>query len=304
MDELINDFLAESRENLDRLDQELVKLESDPTSSELLSSIFRTIHTIKGTCGFLGFTKLEKVAHAGENLLSRLRDGKLTLNAEMTSGLLAMVDAVRQMLGEIQTTGKDGEEDYSALMQELTRLQQSGTEAVSSVPETKASKKAGKAPAAPETPKVAPQEHVALTVTPVEEPEPIAPVLPPPVVKEAKASPKHRPAPGKIGGVLVERGHARPEDIAFSLQEQEKGDRRRIGEILMSLGLAKQEDVQAAQQIVESRTHETEADTIRVGVNLLDKLMTLVGELVLARNQLRSSPTTAGIQAFRRFPSG
>jgi two-component system, chemotaxis family, sensor kinase CheA len=64
MDELIKDFLQESGENLDRLDQEFVKLEKEPSNLELLKSIFRTIHTIKGTCGFLGFTKLEALTHA------------------------------------------------------------------------------------------------------------------------------------------------------------------------------------------------------------------------------------------------
>jgi two-component system chemotaxis sensor kinase CheA len=77
MDDLIKEFLVESNENLDRLDSELVKLETDPSAQELVSSIFRTIHTIKGSCGFLGFSKLEKVAHVGESLLSRLREGKL-----------------------------------------------------------------------------------------------------------------------------------------------------------------------------------------------------------------------------------
>ena len=66
MDEIVKDFLIESTENLDRLDQDLVKLEDDPSSSELLASVFRTIHTIKGSCGFLGFSKLEKVAHAAK----------------------------------------------------------------------------------------------------------------------------------------------------------------------------------------------------------------------------------------------
>ena len=112
MDDIVKDFLIESNENLDRLDQELVKLESEPSSKELLASIFRTIHTIKGSCGFLGFARLEKVAHAGESLLSRLRDGQLSLTEEVTSGLLAMVDAVRHMLGEIQATEHDGENDY------------------------------------------------------------------------------------------------------------------------------------------------------------------------------------------------
>jgi chemotaxis protein histidine kinase CheA len=123
MDEIVKDFLIESSENLDRLDQDLVKLESTPSSKELLASIFRTIHTIKGSCGFLGFAKLEKVAHAGESLLSKLRDGELALNAEITSGLLAMVDAVRFMLAKIQETEHDGEDDFVAVIAHLSELQ-------------------------------------------------------------------------------------------------------------------------------------------------------------------------------------
>ncbi|MFY9729958.1 MAG: Hpt domain-containing protein [Candidatus Acidiferrales bacterium] len=99
--DIVKDFLQESYENLDRLDRELVGLEKNPRDADALASVFRTIHTIKGTCGFLGFDKLEKVAHVGENLLTRLRDGELLLNPEITTGLLSMVDAVRQMLKEI-----------------------------------------------------------------------------------------------------------------------------------------------------------------------------------------------------------
>src|ERR1700688_6726 len=128
MDDLIKEFLVESIENLDRLDSELVKLETDPSSQEILSSIFRTIHTIKGSCGFLGFSKLEKVAHVGESLLSRLRDGKLSLTPEFTSGLLAMVGALRIMLGAIQTTEQDGNETYPELIETLNKLQNQGQE--------------------------------------------------------------------------------------------------------------------------------------------------------------------------------
>ncbi len=123
MDDIIRDFLVESNENLDQLDRDLVTLEKDPTAREVLASIFRTIHTIKGTTGFLGFSRLESVAHVGENLLSSLRDGRLLLNAEITSALLAMVDAVRQMLVSIETTGQEGEGDYASLIETLTRLQ-------------------------------------------------------------------------------------------------------------------------------------------------------------------------------------
>ena len=129
MDDIVKEFLVESHENLDRLDQELVQLESDPQSRELLSSVFRTIHTIKGSCGFLAFAKLEKVAHSGENLLSKLRDGELLLTAEITSELLALVDAVRQMLGEIKDSGADGSEEYAGLIENLKRLQTQGAAA-------------------------------------------------------------------------------------------------------------------------------------------------------------------------------
>src|SRR3981189_403277 len=125
--DIVQDFLVESYENLDRLDRDLVGLEKNPHDREALAGVFRTIHTIKGTCGFLGFNKLEKVAHVGENLLSRLRDGQLTLNPELTTALLGMVDAVRQMLGQIETAGQEGERDDSVLISTLTPLQQPPT---------------------------------------------------------------------------------------------------------------------------------------------------------------------------------
>ncbi len=123
MDDIVREFLVESNENLDQLDRDLVTLEKDPTAREVLASIFRTIHTIKGTSGFLGFSRLGAVTHVGENLLSSLRDGRLLLNAEITSALLALVDAVRQMLVNIETTGQEGEGDYTSLIETLTRLQ-------------------------------------------------------------------------------------------------------------------------------------------------------------------------------------
>jgi two-component system chemotaxis sensor kinase CheA len=94
--EIVKDFLVESHENLDRLDRDLVGLEKNPKDKDALAGVFRTIHTIKGTCGFLGFNKLEKVAHVGENLLTRLRDGQLIFNLEITTALLGMVDEIRQ----------------------------------------------------------------------------------------------------------------------------------------------------------------------------------------------------------------
>jgi two-component system chemotaxis sensor kinase CheA len=306
MDEIVRDFLIESSENLDRLDQELVKLESEPSSQELLASIFRTIHTIKGSCGFLGFAQLEKVAHAGESLLSRLRDGKVTLTEKMTSGLLTMVDAVRHMLGEIEATEHDGENDYPELREELKRLQSGpGGDKSEATAGTKPDS-AGDASAAP-PPARAQVELRILEVT-----EPTATLSPAPstaladaeqvaaAAPEAKTKPaaaggdaKHRPATGRMGGLLVERGSVTAEQLAFALQRQEHGDQRQLGEILTALGLCKPQDILDAEQTLESRGRETGTETIRVGVNLLDKLMNLVGELVLARNQLLQFSNTA-----------
>src|SRR5258708_25971843 len=122
--DIVQDFLIESYENLDRLDRELVGLEKNPHDDAALASVFRTIHTIKGTCGFLGFNKLEAVAHVGENLLTRLRDRQLTLTPEITTALLSMVDAVRQMLSQIEKSGQEGVRDDSLLIATLTRLPQ------------------------------------------------------------------------------------------------------------------------------------------------------------------------------------
>lgn len=135
LQDVVKEFLVESYENLDQLDRDLVILEQDPKSEPRLSSIFRTIHTIKGTCGFLGFGKLESVAHVGESLLSKVRDGELDLRADITTGLLGLVDAIREILSNIETIGAEGEADYTALVDTLIRLQEQGLEETTSAVE-------------------------------------------------------------------------------------------------------------------------------------------------------------------------
>ncbi len=239
--DIVKDFLVESYENLDRLDRELVGLEKDPNDAAALASVFRTIHTIKGTCGFLGFNKLEKVAHVGENLLTRLRDGQLTLNPELTTALLGMVDAVRQMLSQIEKTGQEGERDDSKLIATLTRLQQ--------------------------PPEAAAKGQLA----------------PPPESAPAAAA-----SPVSIGEILMERAGVTPAQVQFALHEQKEGDPRHMGEILVEQGAVRPADVVDALRLQQaSRAQAAVSDsTIRVDVGLLDKVMNLVGELVLARNQI------------------
>ena len=222
MDEIIKEFLVESYENLDRLDRDLVVLEKDPRATETLDSIFRTIHTLKGTSGFLGFGKLEAVAHVGENLLSKLRDGVLTINPEITSALLATVDAVRLMLGEIEKTGQPGEQDFSELIQRLARLNEGANPPASGT--------------IPDAPSSEPVETKA--------PAASAPAPAPAQAPVPKAAPAPAPAP------------------------------------------ANGEPAPAAAELHETHNSAVSDSTIRVDIGLLDKLMNLVGELVLARNQV------------------
>jgi len=111
----IREFLIESNENLGRLDQEIVELEKDPGNKELVASIFRTIHTIKGTCGFLGFDKLTGVTHSAENILSQVRDGKRRATNSLISIILEAVDATKAILEVIEQTSAEGDNAFEDL---------------------------------------------------------------------------------------------------------------------------------------------------------------------------------------------
>src|SRR5436305_2829945 len=105
--DITREFVIESTENLARLDQELVQLEKRPKDTELLASVFRTFHTIKGTGGMLGFSAVERVAHVSENLLSQLRNGERDLTSALISLILESVDAIKQELQAIEATGAE-----------------------------------------------------------------------------------------------------------------------------------------------------------------------------------------------------
>ncbi len=225
-DEIIREFLIESNENLNRLDTEIVDLERNPTADRL-ASIFRTIHTIKGTCGFLGFQVLEGISHHAENILSQLRAGQRQVTGSLVSIILESVDAVRQILSNIETTGQEGENTYPELVERLERTAaDTSTVAPVVAPPAPVVQQVDAAPICAATERVT----MPAPSVPVEVPKP-QPVATVPVMKEAKP-PASQAAPEteKAGGVAD--------------------------------------------------------SSIRVDVSLLDKLMNLVGELVLARNQI------------------
>ena len=250
-DDIVKEFLVESYENLDRLDRDLVMLEKSPNDREILASVFRTIHTIKGTSGFLAFNKLGAVTHVGESLLGRLRDGQLTLDREITTALLTMVDAVRQMLTSIETSGVEGERDDSALIARLTLLQRADPPG----------KTAGKAQAKiPE-----PGELKAAAATagagalPVEA-----------SVKVAKPSASPRPSPSPSPKLAQVEAGAIAESNPKPAEPPSPSS----------------SDVGDGQKMQAARAQGAGDSTIRLDVSLLDHLMNLVGELVLARNQI------------------
>ncbi len=122
MDDLIGEFLTETNESLAQLDTELVRLEQEPNNHEVLSSIFRLMHTIKGTCGFLGLPRLEAVAHAGENILGKFRDGELAVTADAVTLILRCIDAIRDLLGALEATGHEPDGDDSSLIAALNQM--------------------------------------------------------------------------------------------------------------------------------------------------------------------------------------
>jgi two-component system chemotaxis sensor kinase CheA len=286
IDEIVAEFLVESHENLDQLDTDLLALEQDPTSRDLLGSVFRTIHTIKGTSGFLAFHRLEQLTHVGENLLSRLRDGKIQLTEQRTSALLTMVDAVRGLLAEIERSGVEGDADHTALAEHLAALLDDDGSDPSAVPMPKQS-------SAPEpTTTTTVTTTTTTTTAEVEVPaEPAAESAP-----EPAAEPAAEPAPAPatpIGEVLVDSGLASPDSVEIARIQQGLGDERKLGEIMVGHGSASPDAIdgalktQAQGQSPEGRRSVVDS-SVRVDVELLDTLMRMVGELVLSRNQLVS----------------
>jgi two-component system chemotaxis sensor kinase CheA len=280
--EIVQEFLVESHENLDQLDGDLVALEQQPDSRDLLSRIFRTIHTIKGTSGFLAFNRLETLTHAGESLLSRLRDGVQPVTPATITTLLAMVDGVRALLATIEDTGVEGEVPVDPLVEKVNRQivgegEDAGDEGIAA-PERHESYAAAEAWSTPETTPVAAEPVSASAFA--GGPRAGSPVA-------GKASPvSSDPASRRpIGELLVESGHAVDADVSWALQKQIAGDDRKLGAILLEEGKTMTTAVNDALAVQQGRRSVADS-AIRVDVDLLDALMNLVGELVLVRNQL------------------
>jgi len=248
MDDLLREFLTESAENLARLDREIVELERSSDDPELLKSIFRTIHTIKGTCGFLDLQRLEGVAHAAENVLGLLRDGKLEVGPEVVSDVLAAVDVIREILDGLEATEAEPQGDDSELVERLARWTAEPLEEEESFDHLFAAAAAARAARAAAAPVTAPAPE------------------PPPT---AEGSPRK--------GRKKTSGAGAPKKVAAPP----------IAPVSTPGPAAEAAPSAPAEGAERSEGRASVADsTLRVGVNILDLLMNLAGELVLTRNQL------------------
>jgi two-component system chemotaxis sensor kinase CheA len=269
-DELTREFLIESLEGLDRMERCLTDLEERPEDTELLAEIFRSVHTIKGTTGFLGFKRLEKLAHAGENLLGLLREGKLRAGREIITGLLQLLDGLRSILKTIETEDAEGLGEDTVLIGRLEELQ---------LPAQAKSKKpvharagagapsASAAPAPPAPPPPAPpaeaqpgQPGIESGQAEIELEQPAASAAPSPAATALPAA-VPPPAPSPVA--------AQPAESAPAAAPASKAPGEAEGE--------------AARPRVQGTAAES---TLRVDVTLLNRMMNLVGELVLTRNQV------------------
>ncbi|WP_407156284.1 chemotaxis protein CheW [Bradyrhizobium sp. STM 3557] len=288
MDDLLREFLTETSESLDTVDNQLVRFEQEPNNAKILDNIFRLVHTIKGTCGFLGLPRLEALAHAAETLMGKFRDG-MPVTGEAVTLILTTIDRIKDILGQLEATEAEPEGADRDLIDELEAMVERGMAAMAAGAPVAAPAPAPAAPvAAAPAPKEKEMTHGTLIDQTLERPlrpgevsldelerafretaievpaahaQP-APPAPKPAAKPAAAAPAAKPAVA-APAAKVEKAEAAPA----------KKDAKPVRKAVAAEGEVQESDKVANQ-------------SIRVNVDTLEHLMTMVSELVLTRNQL------------------
>jgi two-component system chemotaxis sensor kinase CheA len=228
-DQILDEFLLEAQEIFDQLDLDFVALEQNPDDKKLVGNIFRAMHTLKGSSGFFAFHRLEKVAHAGESLLSKIRDGALILNADMTDALLETSDRLREIVAGIEKSRIESVGDDSNLIENLKSLTEGG-----------------------------PSLHSK---------------------SDAKDASKNTPPLQTVIQEEVSQEKVKPQEVEVPTPK------------LPAIDL----DSNAADISISENVKSGEiVAPVKVSVELLDKLMNLVSEMVLARNRLLSFAMNSG----------
>ncbi len=253
MQEILNDFLTESNEMLEVLDQRFVTLESDPNNTDLLNEIFRAMHSMKGSAGFLGFNHLVNVAHRGENILNKLRQGDMAVSPTIISVILETIDVIKAIMADIRATGTDTHVATDAIAATLDAILNGNSSAAAPPVTSSATPSGATAPA----PSIAPAHSVEPAQT--------------------------------LGEILVNEGLASKDQVldALNAQQHQPDPKTPLGEILLQAKAITERALDQALHKQEKQPKPAEEDaTIRVETKRLDSVMNLVGELVLGRNRL------------------
>jgi two-component system chemotaxis sensor kinase CheA len=240
MDDLLSEFLTETAESLDVIDTELVRFESQPEDKATLNNIFRLVHTIKGTCGFIGLPRLESIAHAGETLLGKFRDGALPVTPDAVSLVLASIDRIKAILAHLAAEQVEPPGDDRDLIAELERASEGGLVAVAPPP----------------------------------------PPKPAPVIVTAPEPPEGEGRWDADQGRFLRPGEVSLADLEAAFNATEGPEPVEVKPVAAVAAVAAMPDHD------EDKKSALGTSTIRVNVDVLESLMTMVSELVLTRNQL------------------
>lgn len=294
MDDLISEFLTETAESLDVIDAELVRFENNPEDRAILDNIFRLLHTIKGTCGFLGLPRLEAVAHAGETLLGKFRDGELAVSPPMVTLVLEAIDQIKVLLESLEETGAEPAGEDSALISKLEDAAMGKLEGAVQ-------------PDAPQKPENWDEDlgrelrpgEVSLAdleaafqgadIDPANDPGDAAPAESAPVqhlgVGDFDPELGRELRPGEVSAAELE--------AAFMSADVDPGNEPEAPKAFITDDMSHEEALQSAMAELKGVDHVAGGEggprvqqTVRVTVDVLEGLMTTVSELVLTRNQL------------------
>ncbi|ESQ86038.1 chemotaxis protein CheA [Asticcacaulis sp. AC466] len=285
MDDLIAEFLTETAESLEVVDSELVKFEANPTERKTLDNIFRLVHTVKGTCGFLGLSRLEAVAHAGETLLGRFRDGKLEVTPLAVTLVLHSIDRIKVILASLEATGNEPDGDDHDLILQLEAMAE-GQEVDLSAVQTM------EVPARPIGSEIDPAE--------INIPTPSAAAVDTSIPATGLQTGEVDPGtgrvlrPGEVSEADLEAAFAAAEAPDWMNDEPAPAAIEAPAPIAAAPVTEKAAAVKAPAAAPEPLAGLggedgqgiTTTQSIRVSVDVLEGLMTLVSEMVLTRNQL------------------
>jgi len=312
-EELLSEFLVESNENMVEIEAQLMELEAHPDDASLLDGIFRTIHTVKGSCGFIGLKKLEGVAHAGENVLGKMRSTHYAATPEIVSMLLECADAIQVILDALGSSNCEPEVDNEALIRRLhaaERVIEGGVDVVAAAPA-----------AGQDTAQEKPVEEVEKPENPDIEEESLAWLDDFSDIREllqtADLAIAEKVLAAGFNGIKSIEGIAPPQALkllgaAKAVVAQQASDNQtlpasasepatdasetslkdepvlkpELQNVPVPASQAKDDSSTAKKDTSEGKTTTRAPETIRVDVSVLDSLMNQVGELVLTRNRL------------------